>query len=161
MQNGTNNGSPDEIVDLALKRGELDKLLLGYPEYCYIPRFSPCPENTEIITLIDALCRREDYEEYRQKLIETIFSIVDTYEGIYPVADCLFYETARLLDKRKTLGLPLEEITLSLRKTIKRFQDRLIADKTGGGMGHPNGRYGNLQGISSVVQNDGGMPFCQ
>ena len=161
MQNGTNNGSPAEIVDRALKNGELDKMLLSYPEYCFIDRFSCCPENSEISALLDSLAKREDYEEHRQELAQAIFSIIDLYEGVTPIAECLFSEAYNTFNNHKLLNLPLEEITLHLRKTIKRFQDRLIEDKTGRGMNHSNGRYGGLQGLSLVTEKNNGMPFCQ
>jgi len=156
-----NNGTPDEIIDRALKNGELDKLLLGYPQYCYIDRYSGCPENTDISTLLDFLGRREDYEEHRQQLIKAIFSIIDLYDGITPVATCLFSESYNILNNYKSLNLPLEEITLRLRENIKRFQDQLIEDKTGRGWNKPNGRYGGLQRLSLITQEQNGMPFCQ
>ena len=161
MQNETNNSNPYEIVDRALKNGELDKLLLGYPQYFYTNRYSYFSDYTDVIVLLNILYSKEDVDDCRQQLSHAIFNIVDLYEGIDPVATCLLYETSHLFDQRKSLGLPLEEITLRLRKTIKHFQDRLIADKTGGGWNKPNGRYEDMQRLSLNTQDYNGMPFCQ
>ena len=49
---------PMAIVSNAVKRCELDLLLLGAPEYCYRSRTSPAPGNTDLTELLVVLYDR-------------------------------------------------------------------------------------------------------
>jgi hypothetical protein len=48
---------PMTIVSDAVAKGELDKLLLGAPEYCYRSRISPAPGNTDLTELLAHIIR--------------------------------------------------------------------------------------------------------
>ena len=47
--------SAQEIVRNALEKDELDLLLVGIPEYQFLPKWSPASGNTDLTYLLDAL----------------------------------------------------------------------------------------------------------
>ena len=155
--------SAQELVRKALEKDELDLLLLGKPEYQFLPKWSPASSDTDVIALLEALyyCT-EQYTQavLRDHLLNAINKIVWTYEGLDPVVCCILSEMVRRSEGRPSLGLPLEEIASDLRQSIRIFSFRLEKDKTGEGAQWPDGLLGDLRRLSRNVQNLGGPSFC-
>lgn len=155
--------STEEIVRNALERDELNLLLLGRPEYQYFDRWSSSPYNTDPVALLDTLYRlvqESQRPQIRDRLLGAIKKIVDTYDGLTPVAGCILFEAGRKSDKRPMLGLPLEEIAAELRQSIRVFRFRLEKDKTGVGAQWPDGLLGDLRRLSRNTEQLGGPSFC-
>jgi hypothetical protein len=155
--------SPDKIVRKALDRGELDLLLLGVPKYQYFDRWSGCPYNTDHPSLLSALyLLAENGQEVRirDSLIAAIKKIIDTYDGLLPVAACILYESGQQFNDKYTLGLPLLDIASELRQQITVFSFRLIDDRSGVGAEWPNGRLGDFRRLSKNTVENGGPLFC-
>lgn len=162
--------SPNEIVAKALKRDELDLLLLGPPEYQFFDRWVD-PYNTDLTALLGALYsdavegRRE---QIKNRLLAAIMKIVETYDGLFPVAECVLYEASArsAVDwfgrpkANTSLGLPLEEIAAELRQSIRVFAFRLEKDKAGVGANWPDGLLGDLRRLSKNTLTLGGPSFC-
>jgi hypothetical protein len=162
--------SPKEIVRKALKKGELDLLLLGRPEYQYIDRWVD-PYNTDLTALLRALYwdfAEGQREQIKNRLFAAIKKIVNSYEGLFSVAGCVLYETAARSSvdsfgrpkPETSLGLPLDEIAAELRQSIRVFSFRLEKDKTGVGAQWPDGLLGDLRRLSKNTERLGGPSFC-
>jgi hypothetical protein len=158
------NLPPKEIVDKALERDELDLLLLGKSEYQFFDRWSSSPYNTDLVAILDALYRfagEDQREQIKKRLLGAIKKIVDTYEGLVPVAGCILLESGRRSENRPTLGLPLKEIAAELMQSIRLFSFRLEKDKTGVGAQWPDGLLGDLRRLSKNTERVGGPSFCE
>ncbi len=155
---------PMTIVNNAVTKGELDKLLLGAPEYCYRSRMSPAPGNTDLTELLDVLYERwnpTDRERVRDDLVKALYAIVETYEGLGPVATCVLIESSCRAENSPMLGLPLDDLANKLRSGIERFRSRLEKDKTGEGSEWPDGRLGEFRRLSRITVELGGPSFCE
>ena len=155
--------TPKEIVLKAIERDELDRLLLGKLEYQFFDRWSGSPYNTDLVPLLNVLyrfCGEHQQEQTKNRLLSAINKIVDTYDGLDPVAVCILFETGRRSDDRPTLGLPQEDIAAELRQSIRVFSFRLEKDKTGAGDEWPDGRLGDLRRLSKNTERLGGPSFC-
>jgi hypothetical protein len=151
-----------EIVKNALDKDELDLLLLGTPEYCYAPRWSDSPQNTEIVELLTALY--EEYgqyhpEEIRERLHRAISKIISNYDGLIPVANCILLEAYRRKNESFSLDLPLEEIAKELNESIKKYYAQLRDDKSGAGGRWDDGLLGELRRLNKITVNKGGPSF--
>jgi hypothetical protein len=161
-----------ELVRNALEKDELDLLLLGKPEYQYLPKWSPSPYNTDVATLLDVLYHlvgQYPRDQIRERLYGAIKKVVATYEGVYPVAGCILLESSAqspvdLLgqaNRQNAIGLPLEEIANELRASIERFKSRLAGDKSGDGWKWPDGLLGDLRRLSKNTKRLGGPSFWE
>ena len=156
--------SAQEIVRNALEKDELDLLLVGIPEYQFLPKWSPASGNTDLTYLLDALYMGiADYtrEELRERLHRAIRKIVGAYEGLDPVACCILCETVERTEGKLSLDLPLEEIAIELRHNIEQYKSRLIEDKSGAGSLWNDGRLGDLRRMSKNTEKRGGPSFCE
>jgi hypothetical protein len=156
--------NPMVIVRNALAKGELDRLLLGAPEYCYRSRFSPAPGNTDLTELLDVLYDRRtpaDKQAVRGDLIAALNRIVGAYEGLEPVATCILYESLRKARDRPTLDLPLDDLADKLRVGVERFRSDLQEDKSGEGREWPDGCLGMFRRLSRNTEQLGGPSFCE
>lgn len=155
--------SPEDIVRKALEKDELDLLLLGKPGYQYLPKWSPAPGDTDVTSLLSALgglVGEYPRAEIRDRLHRAIMKIVETYEGLDPVAHCLFFEAYDRSEGRPPLGLPAEEIAAELKQSIRVFSFRLEKDKTYNCGLLPDGRLGGLRQLSRTTERFGGPSFC-
>ncbi len=155
---------PQRIVRAALTNGEIDRLLLGAPEYQYLPKYSPAPGNTDLVDLLTVIYDGLDAENRataKAALEKAIRSLSGVYEAIDAIATCIFLEAKRRSDGRSTLGLPIEEFAGKLQATIRTFEARLRADKTGGGWNERDGVLGDLRRLSRITESHGGPPFCR
>jgi hypothetical protein len=155
---------PETIVRAALAKDELDKLLLGAPEYQYRSRYSPAPGNTDLTELLSVIYDCFDakaMETAKERLLKALYSFCDTYEGMDAVSTCILFETVRKSGGRPILGLPLEDLATRLQATIQAFEPRLRADKSGGGRHWPDGMLGDLRRLSLNTERYGGPPFCK
>jgi hypothetical protein len=151
-----------EIVKNALDKDELDLLLLGKPEYCYLPRWTSLPTNTDLVELLNTL-----YEEYGQyhpaeikdRLSHAMTKIVSTYDGLIPVANCILLESYRRKNESFSLGLPLEEIAVELNESIRKFYSQLREDKSGTGSRSDDGLLGELRRLNRITTKKGGPSF--
>jgi hypothetical protein len=156
--------TPHEIVKAALAKGELDRLLLGAPEYQYRSKYSPAPGNTDLTELLGVIYDGLDGEERRKAtdaLVKALEEIGGTYAGIDALATCILVESVRRSSGRPPLGLPLGDLAARLEATIRVFEPRLRADLSGGGQGWPDGVLGDLRRISRNTEKYGGPPFCK
>lgn len=157
-------GGPSEIVRTALAKGELEKLILGAPEYQYRSRFSPAPGNTDLTELLAVVYDGLDSqagELATVALIKALYSVVNTYEGIDAVSTCILFETGRKFDGKQPLGLPLDDLAARLQATIRTFEPQLRVDKSGGGQHWPDGRLGEFRRLSRNTVSLGGPSFCE
>ena len=156
--------TPKEIARAALAKGELDKLLLGSPEYQYRSRFSPAPGNTDLTELLAGIydgLEPQAKELAKNAMLKAFNSLDGVYEGIEAIAACILFETGRKCDGRPTLGLPLDDLAAKLQATIRKFESRLRADKSGGGANWPDGLLGDLRRLSRNTEKYGGPSFCR
>jgi hypothetical protein len=161
--------SANDVVRAALDADELDKMLLGWPPYQYLPKWSPATD-TDLPQLLHALYGlvgvypREDLSDRLRHAIEKI--VVD-YEGLGPVASCILFEASArapfdAFGKPKadtSLRLPLDEIADDLRQSVRVFSIRLEKDKTGVGSEWPDGRLGDFRRLSKNTVRYGGPSF--
>lgn len=155
---------PDTIVKEALKKGELDKLLLGAPEYCYLPNGSPAPGDTDLAALIGTLYAHTTISEkqlIRDEMLKVLNTIVDSYEGLEPVAACILLESLQKIRNRSSFGLPLDDLAAKLRTSINAFADHLETDWSGAGASWHDGRLGELRRLSRNTVDLGGPSFCE
>lgn len=156
--------NPRDIVNTALAKGELDKLLLGAPEYQYRSRFSPAPGDTDLTELLAVIYDGLDpqtREAAKDALVKALYALSGTYEGIDAISTCILFETGQKFDRRPPLGLPLEDLAMKLQATIRAFEPRLRADKSGGGRDWPDGLLGDLRRLSRNTEKYGGPAFCK
>ncbi len=155
---------PNEIVRTALAKGELEKLLLGAPEYQYRSKYSPAPGNTDLTELLSVIYRDLAAEERgpaAEMLLAALKKIVHKYEGLRPVASCILYEAGSQADHRPPLGLPLGELARALGASIQQYSSQLRADETGEGSEWPDGRLGEFRRLSRNTVSLGGPSFCE
>lgn len=151
-----------EIVKNALDKDELDLLLLGKPEYCYLPRWTSLQTNTDLVELLTIL-----YEEFGQyhpdeiteRLSNAVTKIISTYDGLIPVANCILLESYRRNNESLSLDLPLEEIALELNESIKKYYSQLREDKSGLGSRWDDGLLGELRRLNRITTKKGGPSF--
>lgn len=155
--------TPEEIVKRALDRDALAELLLGAPDYAYLPTYSPMAEVTDLTILLGVL-RNENLgysqAEVRSRLEKAVKTIVTEYEGIIPVATVLLLEALHQSKGRPSFELPLEPIAEDLRRSIDRFRFRLIQDRTGDGWQYLDGSLGELRRLSKITEELGGPKFA-
>ena len=158
------NRSATETVSSALSKGEIDKLILGTPEYQYRSRFSPAETGsdlTEILAVIYDGLDAQKRKAARDELEKALLAIADSYEGIDPISTCILLESLRKSDGRPTLGLPINDLAKRLQATIHRFEGQLRGDKSGGGRDSPDGLLGDLRRLSRSTVKHGGPSFCE
>lgn len=152
-----------EIVSSALSKGELGKLLMGTPEYQFRSKFSPAQTDsdlTELLAVIYDGLDAQKREAARDALEKALLALADTYEGIEPLATCILLESLRRSDGRPTFGLPINDLAKKLQATIRKFDDRLRSDKSGGGRDWPDGLLGDMRRLSRNTERYGGPSFC-
>ena len=150
------------LVNRALAEDAIDLLLLGKPGYTYLPKWSPSPGNTDITALLAVFYDEQlglSKVELGRRLQQAIMQIIDSYEGLFPVATVLLVESLARRDGR-ALGLPLEAIAERLKCAIEGFRTNLITDRIGGGGFWPDGALGDLRRLSKNVSEIGGPEFC-
>lgn len=156
------SNEPKDIVLKALSNKALSSLLLGEPEYCYLPKWSPSSTNTDITVLWEALhdiAIESPSYDISDLVLEVVESIVRKYEGIRPVASILLMESSRKDDGRQVFDLPLDKIAQSLKKTIEKYKDKLMCDKNGEGWSYSDGLYGDLKRLNQNTIELGGPGF--
>lgn len=151
-----------EIVKNALDKDELDLLLLGQPEYCYVPRWASSSSDSDLVELLTTLY--EEYGQYhhediKERLGRAITKIVSIYDGLIPVANCILLESARRKDDSYSLDLPLEEIAVELNESIKNYYSQLREDKSDAGSRWDDGLLGELRRLNKITVKKGGPAF--
>lgn len=152
-----------DIVKTALAKGELDKLLLGTPDYQYRSKYSPSPSNTDLTELLAVIylsLENSEKDAAREALVNALYSLSGTYEGIDPTATCILYESGKKSRGSAGLGLPIDDLAEKLRSTIRIFESRLRNDKSGGGRDYSDGLLGDLRRLSRITEKHGGPSFC-
>jgi len=153
---------PMTIVQNAVSRGELDKLLLGTTEYRYRSKWSPAPGDTDLTELLAVLCDRwnpTEKERINDDLTRALYAVVGTYEGLEPVATFILFESGRKADGDGHFGVPLDRLSAELQSSIKAYSGRLRSDKSGAGRNWPDGWLGELRRLSRVTDELGGPSF--
>lgn len=156
--------NPIDIVNAALAKGEIEKLLLGTPEYQYRSKWSPAPGDTDLTELLAVTYDWLDpqpREAAKEALVKGLYALSDTYEGIEAIAACILLESLRRSKGRPLLGLPIDDLAERLQVTIRAFEPRLRADKVGAGRDWPDGLLGDLRRLSRITENLGGPSFCE
>ena len=156
--------NPIAIVEDALRRGELDKLLLGEPGDRYLPKGSPAPGDTDLAAVLGTLYDQTpetDLQRVRDEMVKAVNSIVGTYEGLEPVAASILLESLRKQRTKPTFGLPLDDLAAQLRASIDVFADRLKTDRSGIGASWADGRLGELRRLSRNTVDLAGPSFCK
>ncbi len=156
--------NPTDIMNAALAKGELDKLLVGAPEYQYHSKYSPAPGNTNLTELLEAIyddLGQQPREVAKDALVKALYSLSGTYEGIDAISTCILLEASRRSDNRPMLGLPIDDLAGKLQATIRTFELRLRAGKSGGGRYWPDGLLGDLRRLSRNTEKCGGPAFCK
>jgi len=156
------NNNPLNLIRQALDKNQMTDLLLGAPEYCYLPKYSSSTSATDLAALLGVLydnCPLEERQETSLKIERAFLDIVKTYEGIEPSSTVILLE-ALAQKNGNALGLPLEILASDLRNSIAHFRDRLANDKAAGGRNYPDGLLGDLRRLSKNVVDLGGPSFC-
>jgi hypothetical protein len=156
--------TPRTIVLNALSRGELDRLLLGAPEYQYRSKYSPAPGNTDLTELLDVIydgLGDGDRRRAREALVKALDDIGGRYDGIDALATCILVESVRRSGGRSQLGLPLDDLAAKLGATIRAFEPQLRADRSGAGQHWQDGLLGDLRRVSRNTERYGGPAFCK
>lgn len=148
------------LISTALNTGEIDQLLLGVPKYAYRSRFVPCPRDSDIVEFLQVMVNEVNTVKLRTELDRVLNRMVDTYEGVFPVASCILFETARRSRGETTLNLDTHALAAALSNTIDRFRDRLAIDFSFEGANWPDGQLGDLRRLSRVTASLGGPTFC-
>lgn len=154
--------SPDAIVRRALEQNELSLLLLGANEYQYFDRWVGHADNTNLPELLSSLygfISDEGREIIRDRLLLAINEIIESYEGLFPVATCILFESSHRSENQPTLGLPLDELAEVLRQKVREFGFKLEKDKTGPGFNWPRGRLDDMRRLSKNTVRLGGPSF--
>ena len=153
---------PKLILQKAIEKGELIQLLLGAPEYCYRSRWSPAPGNTDLTELLGFMFHERDLakkRQWRDDLLKALNLIVETYEGLDPVATCILMESLHIARYRQALGLPLDDLAKKLHKGIMQFRERLELDRSGLGDQWSDGMLGEFRRLSKNTVELGGPSF--
>jgi len=156
--------NPTTIVEKAISNGELDKLLLGAPEYQYRTRWSPAPGSTDLTELLAVIYDRLDAKTREKAKLELEFALnklVHVYEGLEPVATCILIESFRKSKGRPFLNLPIEGLAEKLNKSIHTFESRLRSDNSGSGQQWADGMLGEMRLLSRNTAQVGGPSFCK
>lgn len=151
-----------ELVNQALERDELDKLILGTPEYRYLPARSPSPWNTDIALILSVL-----YDWIysnpivgEKKMESALTHIVQMPQGIIPVALCILFEVVRNSNNRG-VRLPLDELSQKLHNSILENKSRLQMDRRGPAIQWRDGMLGELRRLSKNSKKRGGPCFWE
>ncbi len=155
--------NPNEIVKMALAKGELNRLLLAAPEYQYRSKYSPAHGDTDLTELLDVIyldLEGDEKDAAKEALIVALYSLSGTYEGIDAIATCILYEWGQRSRGKMVLGLPLGDLAEKLQDTVRTFKSRLREDKCGVGRYYEDGLLGNLRRMSHIVEDHGGPRFC-
>lgn len=154
--------TPEEIVRRAVESNELRELLLGEEKYRYRANYSAGPGPTDLTALLSSFYhwpQGEQRKKLAQRLNDVLMQIVDTYEGLEPVAVCILMETLARKNHDPTLGLHVEVLAKKLQDRITRFSSRLASDKTDAGASWPHGRLDDFRNLSRNVTKYGGPAF--
>ena len=149
-----------KILYRAISRNEMDKLLLGYPEYCYRSRWSPAPENTDLTELIGIIYDTPKLVSNASisKIMETsLFKTLTTFDGLAPVASCILLESSYKYDHRPILNLPLETLAKELKSQITKFTKAMDSDT----FFLNTEKIEDLQRLSKIVVELGGPSFLE
>lgn len=152
--------NPIDLVKTAVAKGELDRMLLGEPQYWFQSKYSYAPGPTDVSSLIDAIyiCTDDiDILSIRSEYIRALWAIVEKYEGIDAVSSAIFTEAYHRREQRLVLGIPLEELAERLRSTIARGEDRLLSAPSW--IGFPS-RFQDIRQLSHTTTEYGGPAFC-
>jgi len=144
-----------EIVQLARKNGEFDRLLLGDSKYSYRPQNSPARGNTDLTILLEQLYMESDSAKM---LLEAIVKISSTPEGAYPIATCIMFESLKM-DSNMQTGLDLEHVCLMLKENIQQFWRVHSLSDHPECLDFPDRMLGELRRINGIVQELGGPDF--
>lgn len=151
---------PVRIIKEAVARGDVDRLLLGSPEYRWRDKWSVSPEASDIGDLLRIMCDSFDNAEREvlgRDLAVAAYAVVDEYEGIMPVAYCIYVEVTHKARNGKHLGFPVEDLAARLKASIKRHEYRLFSDPSGAYYSRlPDGRLTFLRNLSDQVAAKGG-----
>ena len=157
------SGNPKALVHSALESGEFLRLLMGEPEYRYMPPRSLSPWDTDLTVLLDVIYDCDDpvvRALAKRELTYAAREAVERYRGLIPVAICVLVESAKKVRGRE-LGLPVAELAGSLRKGIVIHASQLSCDYTGGGAMWPDGLLGELRRLSQNCAAAGGPSFVE
>src|SRR5579859_1844523 len=154
---------PHRLAKEAVESRQVDKLLLGAPEYQYLPKWSPSPSNTDLTELLSAMYVQENTEQVKTELLRALRSIMTEYDGLVPVATVILFESVRKARGDRHLGLPLLELAESLSKSIEVYRDCLCRVKRAseGADMWPDGLYGELRRLSRNTEKRGGPSFLK
>lgn len=155
--------TPAQIAMMAIERGEMEKLLLGSPEYRYRSRHSPSPGSTDLTEVLAPLYDAEDAlrERARDQIVNALCSLSCAYEGIDPMVTLLVIEAMRKSSGRRTLEIPLHILAGHLRRAVETHRHRLMTDRSGGGADWPDGMLGEMKRLSRIVVDYGGPAFIE
>ena len=153
-----------EIVRRAFVNGDMRKLLLEDPEYCYMYKWSSSPSNSDTSVLREIIYRYTPADirvAVQQSYKDAIDELVSEKIGIIPVCHAILHEVGSIRDQGKGLGLDLESLATQLSKIIPENFQYLSNDKSGHGRGWANGMIGEVARVDKIVQELGGPPIIR
>jgi hypothetical protein len=154
---------PSQIVTCALAAGDLCGLLIGKPEYAYLPVRSLAPGDTDLAALLGALYDEtnvSERERIRADYEAALMSALESYSGIGPVAYAILFEALRQERSRRPMNIALGAIAERLRDAIQLHREELSLDFSGAGNGWSNGWIGELERLSKLSEELGGPSFA-
>ena len=153
----------ERIIIRALERDALCALILGAPEYCYLPNWTSASGSTDLAAIIPVMCdmRAKGSSDLNSRISKALRDLVDLYEGLVPVATILLIESLRSKKGDTILGIDVLEISTLLSKSILHYQGRLVGDKVGEGAQWPDRMLGELRRLSDNTVKFGGPSFVR
>lgn len=154
------NHNAEKIVTQAIMHNDFEKLILGEGEYHFSPFYSPT-DGHDLTLIHDELSKRaKGNKQIAVQMNAAIMKMIDRYECLVSIAICILCEALGKSKYNTNIGLPLEEISNSLARSIVFYKETLIQDKSGPGSQFDDGMYGELKRISNNTQKYGGPDFC-
>lgn len=152
------------LTERAFLKGELDKLLLGEEDYAYVPKYSPAIRTdwTRIIPYGVYEYHNENPDSgFLEMLLETLFRMVKSYDGIVPVAYVILTECSEREDGVSPFSFDLAPLAIELNKSIHKYFERLSLDRNKEGFCWEDGLLGELRCICKKTIDCGGPDFLQ
>lgn len=154
-----------EITCLAIKNGELEKLLLGEEPYICMDRWSQSPGPTDITYVYRALCeyaQKHPHDDLRHQITMLLPRLCTTTIGIDAASGILLCESLNQMrhgSAHPPLDLDIEEAADIIKMAVRKYQQELREDHSGVGKHHREGLLEALRRGSRYLEEDGGPTF--
>lgn len=156
------SGSTKALVDQALRRGELQDLLVGKEPYRLSrPYMAPTDMPTDWLRLVDEglfpCYQATDKAKFVSDLEDAMLSLLDYPHGVYAVVSLLWAHLARESRGSAPYILPKQRLLNKISSNVRLMKSKLEQDKSWAGAQYPDGLYGEFSRIRNIVKEDYGI----